>query len=154
MVKSVLLIKCCSGCICNSKFLFWCVWCANHPFDSLNSLLSSCLPTSFAYSWSLVQNTGSLLPLTLTQHVHTVSLHSFQVFVSFHFKENLLEFSHWFLIYNMAFNMSYSSCLPPTLNYGTVRFTVNFSFSLASVILLLCWDKGLSFSLEDMAETE
>jgi len=29
MVKSVLLVKCGSGCICNSKFPCWCVWCTS-----------------------------------------------------------------------------------------------------------------------------
>ena len=28
MLKSALLVKCGSSCICNSKVLFWCVWCA------------------------------------------------------------------------------------------------------------------------------
>jgi hypothetical protein len=32
MVKYVLLIKCGSGCICNSNVLFWCVWCASRKF--------------------------------------------------------------------------------------------------------------------------
>ena len=32
MVKSVLLTKCGSGCICNSKVLFWCVWYASGKF--------------------------------------------------------------------------------------------------------------------------
>jgi hypothetical protein len=119
------------------------IWClflklSNHPLDALNSLLSICLPISFAYSWSLVQNIGSFLPLTFIKHFHTVSLHSFQVFLTFLFTENLLQFSHWFLISNMAFNMSYTLCFPATVNFATLHFTVNFSFSLASVILLLC----------------
>jgi hypothetical protein len=28
MIKRVLLIEYGSGCMCNSKVLFWCVWCA------------------------------------------------------------------------------------------------------------------------------
>jgi hypothetical protein len=31
-MKSVLLIKCGSGCVCNSKVLFWCVYCASQKF--------------------------------------------------------------------------------------------------------------------------
>ena len=87
------------------------------------------------------------------KHSHTVSLHSFQVFLSFLFIENLLQFSHWFLISNMAFNMSYTLCFPPTLNFATVHFTVNFSFSLASDILQLSKLKNYPFSLEDLAKT-
>jgi len=119
------------------------IWClflklSNRLLDALNSLLSSCLPISFAYFWSLVQNIGSFLLLTRTKHSHTVSLHSFQVFLSFFFIENLLQFSHWFLISNIAYNMLYTLCFPRTLNFATVNFTVNFSFLFASVILLLC----------------
>ena len=32
MVKSVLLIEQVNGWICNSKFPFWCVWCASGKF--------------------------------------------------------------------------------------------------------------------------
>jgi hypothetical protein len=114
----------------------WCLFLKlfNYPLDALNSLLSSCLPISFAYSWSLVQNIGSFLPLTLTKHSHTVLLHSFQVFLSFLFIENLLQFSHWLLICNVAFTVSYALCFPSTyiklchsLFYRQLLFFIYFS---------------------------
>ena len=107
-----------------ASFIIFCFMSWNHFSSAFSHLFCTFLYT--------VPHPGRTLPLTLKCHSHTISfVHSFPVFLTFCCIKALLQFSHYVLISNLAFNVSYTS------SFRNIKlchnFTPNSSFSLASI---------------------
>lgn len=69
---------------------------------------SSTVSHFFCMSLYIVPDIERFLALALTNHcIMTLLLYAFPVFLIFHLIEPLLQFRHWFLISNLAFNVIY-----------------------------------------------